>query len=296
MNVPDQLIYPLEPFAEDFAFRVREGQANLRLSSVCFVGLARNCQQRLYDNLRRLVVLGNGCDEWRLHIETNDNADQTDQVLAEFCREHRRATFTSQRLDRKQYSTEFAGRRTQAMAEYRDACQRWVRDNAADSDYVVVIDFDQWGGWSHVGVLNGIGWLIELPGAYGMASVSLMQHPAYQTDALGKTSKTNVWLHYDAWALRLNSYWDDYTAGYGGWKHHWLPPVGSPPVLVKSAMGGLAIYRTEAFLTGTYDGSDCEHVPFHESIAKATGQHLYLNPSQRCVMSWVTDGGEHHAD
>lgn len=300
MNVPDSLIYPAEPFAEEFAWRAREGQTNLRNSKVAFVGLARNCARRMYDNLRRVVVLGNECDEWCLHIETNDNADETDQVLAEFCREYPRATFASHRLGRKQYTTEFAGRRTQALAEYRYACQKWVKHAAADADYVVVIDFDSWGGWSHAGLLNGIGWLVELPGAYGMASLSVMQHPAYATNDEGHTMQVMAWLHYDAWALRgvgqSRTYWDDYTAGVGGWKHHWLPAVGSPPVLVSSAFGGLCIYRTEAYLSGTYDGADCEHVPFHQSIAKATGQNLYLNPSQRCVMHWVTDGGRHEHD
>jgi len=57
---------------------------------------------------------------------------------------------------------------------------------------------------------------------------------------------------------------------------------------VCSAFGGLTIYHTAAYLAGTYDGvHDCEHVPFHDSIAKATGQHLSLNPSQRCVMQWM---------
>jgi hypothetical protein len=64
--------------------------------------------------------------------------------------------------------------------------------------------------------------------------------------------------------------------------------VGSAPAIVASAFGGLAIYRTEAYLRGTYAGEeDVEHVPFHQSIAKATGQHLYLNPSQRMLMSWM---------
>jgi hypothetical protein len=40
---------------------------------------------------------------------------------------------------------------------------------------------------------------------------------------------------------------------------------------------------------------DCEHVPFHRSIAKATGQHLYVCPGMRTVMSWMEttdDAGE----
>ena len=295
VKIPEHLVRPLELFRSSFDDQVVLGAVELAESRIAIVGLARNCAPQLAANLELAARLGDACGEWQLHVETNDNEDATDQVLTDFCRRHRQATFTSQQLGREQFSTEFAGRRTAALAEYRSACQRWVRDCAADTDYVVVIDLDAWGGWLPEGVLNGFGWLREMPDAYGMASVSLLQHPAYETNAAGETQAVAAWLHYDCWALRLNSYWDDYTAGFGGWKHQWLPPVGSDPVPVCSAMGGLTIYRTPAYLSGTYDGSDCEHVTYHESIAKATGQQMYLNPSQRCLMRWL-DGGNHGDD
>ena len=295
VNIPEHLVVPLDPFRSSFDAQCARGADELAASGIAIVGLARNCAPQLGANLKLAAGLGRSCLSWQLHVETNDNEDNTDQVLADFCREHRQATFTSKRLGRQQFSTEFAGRRTEALAEYRSACQRWVRECAADTDYVVVIDFDAWGGWLPAGVLNGFGWLARMPEAYGMASVSLLQHPAHQTNAAGETTVIAAWLHYDCWALRLNSYWDDYTAGLGGWKHQWLPPVGSPPVPVCSAMGGLTIYRTHAYLSGTYDGGDCEHVKFHESIEAATGQGLYLNPSQRCVMRWL-DGRNHSDD
>jgi len=276
VNVPGELVYPLKPFADEFRRHVEMGTSEFADSSVAFVGLARNCAQHLAANLARLEMLVPGCREWRLHIETNDNTDDTDQVLVDFCAAHRQATFTSQRLGREQFTNEFAGRRTEALAEYRTACQRWVRENARYADFVVVIDFDAWGGWSHAGMMHGIGALSANGNAYGMASVSLME---YQVPG--------QWMHYDCWAARLNSSFDDYTAGIGGWKHLWLPPVGSPPIPVVSAFGGMAIYETGAYLAGTYDGRDCEHVPFHESIAAATGKSLFLDPAMRTVMQWL---------
>lgn len=291
MVIQEHLVYPGPQFASSFHDRASEGYARLATSKIAVVGLARNCGVRLAENLGRLEHLVAGCCQWQLHIESNDCTDQTLDVLHEFCGQHPQATFHYQTLGRQQYTAEFSGPRTIALAEYRDACQRWVRDCAAESDYVIVVDWDQWGGWSEPGIANGLGWLVELQGAYGMASVSLMEHAVMVSDANGTRSST-AWLHYDAWALRgvgqPGNYVDDYTAGQGGWKHQWLPPVGSQPALVASAFGGLCIYRTDAYLRGTYDGtSDCEHVPFHRSIARATGQHLYLNPSQRCVMHWI---------
>lgn len=296
MNVPGHLIYASVPFDESFAEKAGSGQKAFASSRVAFVGLARNCAAHLSKNLARLELLGASCHSWCLHVETNDNTDATDQVLIEFCSRWPNATFTSQRLGRQQFTSEFAGRRTVALAEYRQACQEWVSECAGDADYVVVIDFDSWGGWSHIGVMNGIGWIEAMPDAYGMASVSLIQHPQMIIGPDGQPHAGIGWVHYDAWALRLNSYWDDYTAGQGGWKHAWLPPVGSDPVRVCSAFGGMTIYRTAAYLQGTYRGeTDCEHVAFHRSVADATRQSLYLNPSQRMVMHWMEPehGGQH---
>lgn len=284
-EMPSKLWLPHEPFTLPYAERIAEGRERLRNSSIAVVGLARNCARQLEANLRLAEQLGEACNGWQLHVESNDCDDDTLDVLAGYCRDRPHATFHYQILGRQHHGAEFAGRRTIALAEYRDACQRWVRACARDADYVVVVDFDAWGGWNHDGLLNGIGWLVELPGAYGMASTSLFQYD---------WGNGPQWCHYDLWALRglgqPGCYWDTYQNGYGGFGFSWLPPVGSPPALVASAFGGMCIYRTDAYLAGTYDGtSDCEHVAFHASIATATGQHLYLNPSQRMLMTWMQE-------
>lgn len=284
---PDHLLYPMEVFVEDFKANYERGVDVWRDADVAFVGLARNCDKWLAGNLARLVQLCEGVRSWRLHVRTNDNKDETAMVLQEFCEEYPQASFLNQTLGRKHFGAEWAGPRTEALAEYRTACQSWVADSSLRPTLVVAIDWDMWGGWSHAGFLHGVGALAASQHAYGMASVSLMRH--YQTviDQAGATHRQPVWVHYDCWALRLNSAWDDYTAGQGGWKHSWIPPVGSPVVPVASAFGGMAIYETEAYLAGVYHGRDCEHVPFHESIAQKTGKSLYLDPAMRTVMSWL---------
>jgi hypothetical protein len=293
VDVPSALVLPTPEFADAYAERAAEGLERLRHSSVAFVGLARNCAGPLASNLGKLNELAACCGKWRLHIESNDCEDETLEVLHRYCLTHPQATFHYQTLDRPDFGSEFAGRRTQAMAEHRTACQKWVRSCAADADYVCIIDWDCWGGWMHDGVLNAVGWLVEMPGAFGMASVSLFKW---------KFPHGVTWAHYDLWALRglgqARCYWDAYQKGFGGFAYQWFPPVGSPPVLVSSAFGGMAIYRTDAYLAGTYDGSDCEHVPFHRSIAEATGQHLYICPAMRTVMHWMepADAGQHGND
>ena len=284
---PDHLLYPLDVFVEDFRANYERGVDVWRDTDVAFVGLARNCDKWLAGNLARLVQLCEGVRSWRLHVRTNDNTDETPRVLKEFCEEYPQASYVDQTLGRRHYGAEWAGPRTQALAEYRTACQSWVMDSSLSSSLVVAIDFDMWGGWSHAGFLHGVGALAANPHAYGMASVSLMRHYQMVMTPAGESKRERTWLHYDCWGLRLNSSFDDYTTGIGGWKHSWLPPVGSPVVPVASAFGGMTMYETGAYLSGTYDGSDCEHVPFHASIAAKTGKSLYLDPAMRTVMSWL---------
>jgi hypothetical protein len=254
-------------------------------SHVAIVGLARNCARPLAANLLRVLDIGKLCYGWSFHVETNDNDDETVEVLEDFCREHPEATYRSSTLGRPHVPGEFAGRRTAALAEYREACQQWVREHARSSRYTIVVDLDLWAGWPHQALLAGVAWLNATPDAIGMASVSL-----FHVDGR--------WLHYDAWALRgvgqPGTLYDDYTRGEGQWKHHWLPPVGSEPVAVASAFGGLAVYRTECYLAGEYDGAtDCEHATFHGSAARATGRRMYVCPAMRTVVSWqeAEDGG-----
>jgi hypothetical protein len=302
-RVPEKLLMPTQEFKKSYTARASDGLERLSRSSVAFVGLARNCSGPLVTNLSRILALANRCREWRLHVETNDNSDSTSEVLAQFCSQYPQASYREQSLARPHLPGEFAGPRTVALAEYRAACQRWVRDHAADADYVCVLDMDAWGSFWIEGVLNGVGWLVELPGAFAMASVSLTEVELSLSDSEGNQKKTRSFVHYDAWALRgvgqPDTYYDDYTHNEGMWKHHWLPPVGSEPVSVASAFGGFAVYRTDAYLAGTYEGTtDCEHVMFHRSIAAATGQRMFLCPGMRTVMQWLEadDGGLNSQD
>lgn len=282
--VPAHVVCPVDVFAAEFAERVEAGEKVLAKSRVDFVGLARNCERSLPLNLDHARRTGELAAGFRIHIVENDSEDRTKEILTSFAASEKQATASMKDRGRRMRSTEWAGERTAELAEYREECRRFVE--SGDSDYTVVVDWDAWGSWTSVGLLNGLAYIDSMPNAYGMASVSLVELPQVHATPDGRLVLQPTWLHYDCWALRLNSYWDDYSTGMGGWKHGWLPPVGSPPVQVCSAFGGVCVYRTQDYLLGRYDGSDCEHVPFHRSIAEATGRLLYLNPSQRTVMKW----------
>lgn len=299
ISVPEWLTSPIKEiteFCEEHEARRLHGSNVLESASIAIVGLARNCGSRLAANLVRLSALTRGVSDWRCLICENDSTDDTKEIAKSFVESScGHATAITRDFGRKHRPNEFAGPRTQELAEYRAECQEWVRQTCSHSDYTIVIDWDAWGGWVLSGAMTAFSYLATEEGAFGMASVSLMEHPILQYDHANQSlKKSSQWIHYDCWALRLNSYWDDYQSGAGGWKHNWFPPVGSAPVRVCSAFGGFAVYKTADFLRGTYSGQDCEHVTFHRSIQEATGRGLYLNPSQRTVMQWIEQDAKHH--
>lgn len=269
---------------------VRSGEGHAETASVTILGLVRNSMPWVKMNRDRLYALTSRFQSFRCFIYENDSVDGTAEFLKEWAADDRRVEVICTKHDRPQLSSSKSDARTNALAEYRQACLNWARQHEADTDYVIVIDFDTWAGWSHDGVMTSLHWLAKHPNATGMASVSTIEHPVP-----GPQEKLRI--HYDAWAFRLN-HWSEHPMG---WFPHWMPPVGSEPIPVRSAFGGLCVYRPEMFFAGTYRGGDCEHVRFHHSIAEAwPASTMYLNPSSRVVMNWLpseaADGRQHSDD
>ena len=109
----------------------------------------------------------------------------------------------------------------------------------------------------------------DIDNAGGMGSYSLLLN-------------ANNFAHYDSFAVRLNDWKPSEELDHNNiWFRNWHPIVGSEPVRFNSCFGGLAVYKTEAFLCGRYNGElGSEHVEFHQSIQE-NGWGMYLNPSSR---------------
>lgn len=288
---PDLVMPPISrECAPDYWRYVESGEQLAADTHLTILGLCRNAMPFIDINVKRMQRLVSAFRSWHGYIYENDSEDGTDECLQNWSVALEELAVESVKNGRPQLSHEKSTRRTDAMAEYRQRCVEWARKREPAGRHVVaVVDFDAWGGWSDTGVMTGLHWLEQLPDAAGLASVSTTDMPVPQHPH-GKYT-----IHYDGWAFRLN-YWTEHEQP---WFPHWFPPVGSDPVPCRSAFGGMALYRPEAFFAGEYSGGDCEHVHFHKSIADRTGLRMYLNPSQRLVMSWLPEaryGGGQHGD
>lgn len=273
---PDILLPPDEEFAESYLADVRRGRDAAAHASVAIVAICRNAMPWLPQTLRLIEETGAMFREWSAFIYENDSADETKDVLAAWQDgQQRHASLNINGRPHLNYTT--APVRTHALAEYRAACQQFVRHGDCP-DFVIVLDTDPWGGWSVDGVATSVWQMERDESLYALAS--------YSWGEWGQPMAPKpMAIHYDAFACR----WNHWRQRDQQWFHHWHPPVGSPPVEVNSAFGQLAIYDGRLFLRGTYTGEDCEHVTLHRSIRAAGGKRMALNPSMRCVSFWVPD-------
>ena len=239
-------------------------------SKIAVVGLARDCEKNLQQSIDHLLQLIN--KQLKIFIYENDSIDNTKNLLQ-----------LNQKTNNINISlhnhhilklTGLERQRTNNLAHYRNICLDWVKTNCQDFDYVIVIDLDADLGFSIDGIYNSIGWLKNINDAGGMGSYSLyLQASNHQVQ----------YCHYDSFAVRLN-HWQPTAENFddnNAWFRNLHPLVGSNPIPLYSCFGGLAVYKTKAFLSGRYDGSiGSEHVLFHKSLQK-NGYNMYLNPSIR---------------
>jgi len=273
---PEDLWFVEDEYAESYAEHVEYGRVEARRQKLAIVSIARKSMPWLANTLRLVDELAGLWRDCCYYIYENDSDDGTSEALDEFAL---RQWVTVEHdslggLDARGWERE----RTERLAICRSRCQTWVRKHAADANYVMVLDTDPHGGFSVDGVLNSLGWFCQMlgeswhrrePGAMASSSLFVFQNPS------GEFCGSQC----DAWPAKLNTWADDRNHN---WFHHFMPPVGSSPIPMNSAFGGLCLYRREAYLSGVYDGNTCEHVGFHRSMQNA-GYQLFLNPSSRYV-------------
>jgi hypothetical protein len=262
-------------YVESYKEHVEFGRVEARQQKLAIVAICRNAMPHLRNTLALVDELAGLWRDCSLYVYENDSTDETAAVLDDFAI-RQWVTIEHDTLGGED-SRGFEPERTARLAKCRTRCQDWVRRNAVDANYVMVLDTDPHGGFSVDGVLNSLGWFCEMlgesfhrrePGA--MASHSLFVRK--EEGGYGVAA-------YDAWAARLNHFEDRRDHG---WFHMFMPPVGSDPIPMNSAFGGLCLYRKAAYLAGAYEGGDCEHVFLHRSMQRA-GYQLFLNPGSRYV-------------
>lgn len=263
-------------FIDRYQKKVAIGKEIAKQSKIVFVSLARNCEEQISDSINTAMSVE--AKKLNLFVYENDSFDQTKDILKSYVRgqdielyhnlEAPEITVVCNDLNIEDVRDRSLIR-THRLADYRNRCVDWVKDNHDDADYVIVLDLDADLGFSADGIYNSISWLNLIETAGGMGSYSLLLN-------------NHNCVHYDSFAVRLNDWLPSEEKDPNNkWFRNFHPPVGSDPIPFYSCFGGLAVYKAKAFLSGKYGGDlGSEHVEFHKSM-KENGWDMYLNPSSR---------------
>ncbi len=252
--------------------------------SVVIAGLARNCAEGLRTTLPRLSQFCHTFRKLRFVFVTNDNEDDTEEVLRTWARG--RSDVEIIQLDGLKHS---AQQRTVRIAAARAAyLSAFWRGVAAGEKYDLLMVAD----------LDGL-------------NANLVSDPDFTKainsapDGWGAVFANQRGTYYDIWALRHPTWcpgdcWEPVRDAKRRWfggkaaaakakqinitaRQIHIDP-GELPIEVQSAFGGFGIYRTE-FLTGAQylglspqGGLVCEHVSFNEAV-RQNGGALYILPA-----------------
>jgi hypothetical protein len=251
----------------------------MRDRRAAILGVARNCGRHLPRVLDTLARLGSLYGEAHFVFAVSDSTDATLGLLAEWLATGRRGRV----LDLGDLEAELP-MRTARIARARNACLDEIRRSpAAAYDHLIVADLDDV--------------MAEAPpiGAFADAATWL--------DA--STERAGVFAnaaprYYDIWALRHDAWcpgdcWHPIWGRSAGeafeaakirevFRRQIEIPADLPPIAVRSAFGGLGLYKMSFALRSTYCGIDAqgrpvsEHVAFNRAIGAAGGQ-LHVFPS-----------------
>jgi len=267
----DRIVPVCPSFLDSYRENVKRGKEIASESKIAVVSLARNCEQHIASSINTIYQLHT--KEMKFFVFENDSEDNTKNIIKQHSKVKSNFYFLIEN-NKAPYLQNRSTKRTGALAKYRNNCITWVKKNCKNFDMVIVLDLDADLGFSLDGIYNSISWLHNINDAGGIASYSLY--------AVINESQA-IFAHYDSFAARMND-WEPTTEEKdqnNEWFRYLHPFVGSDPFHMRSCFGGLAVYKTEAFLSGRY-GSDLgsEHVKFHKDLYDK-GYKMYLNPSSR---------------
>ena len=271
-------IFNLSPeFIEDYHLKIDEGKNFLLDKKIIVTGLTRNSGSYLIHNIAKIDLLKQYCKELSYFIYENDSRDNTVEVLNFLSLEVKNFDYKSENLLLTSFGSIKSQERTMNLAKHRNTCLSYIREKSKNNHYVIVADLD-FNSFSLDGLLNSFGWLSH-------KKISAMAGFSFELKPIFSPEEKVPW-NYDSWAYRDRHWYDvqlDQIYPYDPmiWFGFWHPPVGSPPMIVNSAFGGMAIYKTKDYLSSIYDGYDCEHVCFHKNLYAANKNFkLGMNPSQ----------------
>jgi len=242
--------------------------------SVLIAGTARNVENFISQSISKLTHSFSGFKQIHYLIIESDSSDNTIAVLQRLTSELPNFRYISKGLLQEKMPL-----RTERLATCRNEYLKEIRENPiyTQIDYVAIADLD--------GVNN-----LLTPEAV----MSCWNRSDWDVVAANQAGP-----YYDIWALRHdvwcpNDCWEQFRFLLGGgvprdmalfaavYSKMLRVPKNIEWIPVNSAFGGLAIYRRDALMRGSYAGSNargeeiCDHPNLHKTLIE-DGRKIFIN-------------------
>tara|TARA_Y100000310_G_C20549874_1_gene747514 strand:- start:111 stop:1076 length:966 start_codon:yes stop_codon:yes gene_type:complete len=278
---------------ENYSKRLMRGYSLARESKVVLCTAMRNCNERLDTFFNVFDFLKRNFKETSCVVYENDSDDGTDRTLKEWKSKNENIDLRCQRL--KTGSTVEGvepATRCKLIADARNKYLVTVEKKYSDYDYIVIVDSDMLGIFPE-GLFSSLGAEEDLQ----WDAVTSNGIDFYQ----GRCIYYDIFPHMDENGEVYTSY-KRLAAG-----ELWHPglqkpyPMFSGFVKVKSAFGGMGIYKTGSIAGARYstyklnneltsiwgdklcDTSCSEHVALHYDMINNGFDKIYINPSQMTI-------------
>lgn len=253
-SFPESLYIPKN--IQQYNLKCLIGENTAQKSNLVICGLIRDAEKHISFLVRRIEKLGSMFKSYKVVLYENDSIDQTKNLLKVWSSLNKNVEIISEVLKRERNEQDHSLKRRQDMAYYRN--KYLTRVNELESDYVIILDTDIH-GFSYNGILNSLGWNLDVCGSNGVV---------YKSEENGKVRR----IYYDSWAYLDKENKSEQEKNLMTFQN------GEDPIEVDSCFGGLAIYKSKVLKDVKYEDWSCDHVTLHKQI-KDNGYKIWLNPS-----------------
>jgi hypothetical protein len=277
----------------NYQYAINAGTKICKNKSIIFCGIARDVAENLQLNIDRLHRTGKMFHRYQIFIYENDSKDETRQILEKNKSAH--LTYLSEAREDQDYRSKLDTpqdpwhyNRCKILSDCRNKYIEYIHSLKEKPDYICVLDCDLKGGWSYNGFKHSM-FTLEQEDATGCVSAYGVLADKYGKDNL-ENHAVNKYIMYDSFAFRPLEYLNTPL-------HMLKTPMFNnlvftadmEPIEVCSNFGGMAIYKTRAFLDGEQYSAknwaddfspfvDPDHVSFHRNII-AKNWKVLLNPA-----------------
>lgn len=262
-NFPEEFWPPVN--SKDYIQKCLMGAQRASKMNVLITGCVRDAEPALEPNLARIDEIRKYFMSSSVFFFTNDNSDNSKEILENYCGTHYNTIFSSEKLGTKRLSDKSLERRVN-MAYVRNKYLEHAKKkykSGYNLDLIIVLDLDIIGGYSYTGLLNSL--------SYFCSNTCIGSNSIYY--------QNNQKLYYDTWAYKDSCNKSEEE------KNLMIFHRGESPFEVDSSFGGMCLYPSSILKYNIkYDSWDCDHVTLHKQL-KDLGYEILLNPSQIVLYS-----------